>query len=208
MSTNHDDRIDDIDQDELIQQLKVQARQAAGGQMAAWESDALSAEQRQQFWRRVIDFENAPLMTDFQRLTEAGLELLDPDAVNDEQVTAKLWEVIHGLARIRVFLTDTDHLSDRELYEVLWRRVLREENPVLADDRDSAWHVDLLGGGDETDTHLYLKYYADQRHRQQWLADFPDYLMPAHEDPPFDRDCLLPQPDDVLPSDDTSEGMM
>jgi hypothetical protein len=39
----------------------------------------------------------------------------------------------------------------------------------------------------------YLKYYADERCRQQWLVDYPDYVMPAHEDPPFDRDSLLPQ---------------
>jgi hypothetical protein len=208
MSTNHDDRIDATDQAERIEHLKERARQAAGGQMVSWEADALPADQREQFWRHVVDFESAPLMTDFQRLSDAGLELPDPDALNDEQVTAKLWEVIHGLARIRVFLTDTDHLSDRELYEVLWRRVLREENPLIPDDPDSAWHAGLVGSGDETDTDLYLKYYADERDRQYWLADFPDYVMPPHEDPPFQRDCLLPQPYDAPPSDDPSEGAM
>jgi len=146
--------------------------------MTAWESDALSVEQREQFWQRVMDFENAPLMTDFQRLTDAGLELPDPDAITDDQLTAKLWEVIHGLARIRVFLFETDQLNDRELYEVLWRRVLREENPIFSDDSDSAWQVDLRSGGDEADTHQYLKYYADERCRQQWLVDYPDYVMP------------------------------
>ena len=94
-----------------------------------------------------MDFENAPLIPDFQRLTDAGMDLPDPDAIDDDHLPAKLWEVIHGLARIRVFLMDTDHLSDRELYEVLWRRVLREEHEVVADDHDSAWHVELLQSG-------------------------------------------------------------
>jgi hypothetical protein len=202
MSTNHDDRVDDLDQEERIQKLKEQARHAAGGQVTVWESDALSADQRERFWRRVMDFENAPLMTEFQRLTDGGLELPDPGAMNDSQLTAKLWEVIHGLARIRVFLSATDHLNDRELYTVLWQQALREENPVFADDCDSAWHLDLVGSGDETDTYLYLKYYADERVRQEWLADFPDYVMPAHEDPPFHRDCLLPSAYDESSSND------
>jgi len=80
--------------------------------------------------------------------------------------------------------------------------VLREKNPVLLDDPIGAWHVDLLGGCSEDDIFAHMKYYADERYRQQWLADFPDYVMPAHEDPPFHRDCRLPQAYEEEPSDD------
>jgi hypothetical protein len=53
--------------------------------------------------------------------------------------------------------------------------------------------------GGEMDTYLYLKYYADEDWRQQWLVDFPDDDMPARENPPHDRDRRLPQWDDEPP---------
>ena len=80
-----------------------------------------------------------------------------------------------------------------ELYTLLWHDVLREETPMLPDDLGSVWHVDLPSGGGETDTDLYLKYYADEKWRKQWLAEFPDYHMPARENPPYDRDRYLPK---------------
>src|SRR4029450_10980135 len=93
----------------------------------------------------------------------------------------------------RVFVSPTNHLSDRELYTLLWRDVLRQETPMLPDDQASAWHVDLLGSGSETDTHVFLKYYADEDYRRQWVEEFPDDDMPAHENPPYDRDRHLPR---------------
>ncbi len=62
--------------------------------MITGESDMLSPEQREQFWRRVVEYEAAPWTNDFQQLTEAGLELPEPDATGDEELSAKLWEVI------------------------------------------------------------------------------------------------------------------
>lgn len=177
-----------------IAALKRQAAAKAGDAMHAWESDALPPDVQEQFWRSIVDVDTAPLTTPFRQLAEAGVELPDPASLDDAQVTSTLWKVINALATLRVFISDTDHLSDRELYAVLWNSVLREELPAQAPSLDGAWHVQLLSSGSEEDTRLYLKYYADDAWRQTWLEAFPDYQLPAHEDPPYDRDARLPQP--------------
>jgi len=128
-------------------------------------------------------------------LAQSGLELPPPEALDDEQVTAKLWETIRALAMLRMFLYSTNHLSDRELYVELWHDVLREEGPVMPLSNDSACHIDLLGSGGEEDNLLYLRYYADEETRQRWAEDWPEDSMPASETPPYDRDRHLPARD-------------
>jgi hypothetical protein len=196
MCANGSHRDDDCEEEQRIEALKQRARQLSGGKMVSWVSDAVSLEQQEQFWRRVVEFEEAAgqTTTNFQQLVAAGVELPAPDSVDDEKLTGVLWAVVYGLALLNVFLTNTDHLSDRDLYSALWHRVLRDEVPVLPDVSGSASHVDMVGTGSEEDTRLYLRYYADEDWRRQWVVDFPDDDVPAHEDPPYDRDGQLPQP--------------
>lgn len=186
---------------EQIDELKQRLSEAAGGQMVSWESDSLSDQAREKFWRRVDAFENGPFTTDFDRLIRAGVEVPAPEALDDAALAKKLYEVIDHLARMSIFITSTDHLNDRELYSKLWNSSLREEVPEAANDDGGVTCIDLLTDGSEASTSLYLKYYADERDRLHWLESFPDYVMPPHEDPPYDRDRHLPKPFEPLPDD-------
>jgi hypothetical protein len=174
--------------------LKARAQRLAGGKMQYSESDALSANEREQFWQHVVDLETAPSTTNFDQLLEAGVQLPNPDTVDDRQLSATLWTVVNALADIHVFISQTDHLSDRELYAHLWHTVLREEVPLLVNGRGYTSHVCLLGGWSDEDTQLFLRYYADEEWRRDWLERYPDLPMPPHEDPPYDPDRQLPKP--------------
>lgn len=172
------------------------------------ESGEISPEARAQFWMSVAAYEQASLTTHFQLLEESAIELPAPESMDDERLTTKLREVIEGLARLRIFLSQTDHLSDRQLYELLWRDVLREAIKDLPLTAASAWHIDLAGRGSAEDIKLYLRYYADEDIRWQWAADFPDDEMPEHEKPPFDRDRHLPQASDGAQTNEEDSEVM
>lgn len=172
-----------------------------------WMSEECPPEMAAQFRMSVAAYEQAPWTTHFQELVDAGVELPAPESMDDRKLAAKLSEVIDALARLRVFLSQTDHLSSRELYTLLWGDTLREPVKDVPLDESSAWHIDLLSGGGEEDTRRYLKYYADEETRRRWLADFPDDEVPPHEEPPYDRDRHLPRAHGWAETDESDELM-
>ena len=176
--------------DELVDRLKAQAAAAADGRMVVYESEGLTPDVQEQFWRHVVDVETAETTDLARELKSIGVPLPEPDGLDDVALHEALWRIIEGLASLRVFLDQTDHLSDRELYTQLLREILPEEMPALDRDESSAWHVDVLG---YDKPELYLKYYADERTREAWRREFPDDPMPARQDPPYDRDSRLPR---------------
>ncbi len=177
-----------------IEELKRRAEALTCGEMKAGEIEPTPPEVEEGFWKHVVEYEEAPWTTHFQQLERAGVSMPAPETLNDQELTAKLWEVINKLAQLRIFLEDTDHLSDRELYTTLWSDELREETKDVLLDQDSACHYQLLSGGSDEDNQLYLKYFADEAWREWWHKDYPEDPIPDHEDPPYDRDRLLPQP--------------
>jgi len=125
----------------------------------------------------------------FVLLTYRGVPLPDPVDVCEADITKTLWRVIHNLADERVFLDCTNHLSDRELYSVLWSRFLRERKARW--DSFDVIRIDILEAWSNGDVEIYLKHYAEEESRQNWIKDFHE-AIPEHVDPPYDRDRFLP----------------
>lgn len=177
-----------------IEKLKEQARALSGGLMAAGIATDCPPEVEEQFWKRVLEFENLPRVQPFDVLVSHGMSLPAPEELDEEQLTAKLRETIDGLADVGIFLNFTNHLSDRELYTRLWTETLREPTELEPDRPEAFWHVDMTVSKDDDGIETYLKYYAGEQYRRSWAQDWPDDPLPEATTPPYDRDRHLPQP--------------
>jgi hypothetical protein len=177
-----------------IDELKAEVQQFTSGPLHAWESEGSPPEISAQFWKNVLAWERMAETTHFEQLTKDGMELPPAEDLSEVAISIKLWDLIRGLARRQVYLSQTNHLSDRELYDRLQSDLLRE--PVKDFPVDSGWtcHLDILGGYGEEEIQLYQKYYASEADRRRWAKEWPEDAMPKHVDPPYDRDRFLPSP--------------
>ena len=181
---------DEPDQEKRIEKLRAELGELGG---TFSENSDMPADLEEEFLKQVLAFETAEPSTVLQWLEDAGLEVPPPNQLDDEQLHAKLWEVIKRMASLGAYLHSTNHLSDRELYENLFNESLREEAVLFPENPGFVYGIDLVGSGSDEDIFLWMKYFADEDTRKQWLKDFPDYEMPPHEDPLFDRDKDLPK---------------
>ena len=77
----------------------------------------------------------------------------------------------------------TDHLSDRELYCLIYRDILPSAEKKI-DSLTHYLHWDCADvGGDAT---TWLRYYATDSERAAWVEDIGEALPPA-EEPPYRR---------------------
>jgi len=184
-----------VDQVLHIEEMKEALQELAGGQAIIGHVDGeLPLALEEQFLEHVLAFERAEMVTHREVLARDGVTLPPPDEVTEEELAHTLAGVIHALARRRIFLTNTDHLSDRELYSLLCDDVLDGAGPLLPPESHTNCHIDLVSSGSEDDINLWLTYYADEPERADWARDFPDDRIPPHRDPPYDRDRGLPGP--------------
>jgi hypothetical protein len=140
-----------------------------------------------------------------------------PSELDDRQLRGRLWEWLYAAAARQFFFYSTDHLSDRELYTLLWEEWLDEPTADIPPEAETSTttiisEFNALG---LTHEEIYLRYYADEAAQALWHSTDREFVFPPHQDPPYDRDRFLPVPpipleahagwlpgDDDLPEDD------
>lgn len=182
------------EQEIRIEKLRQEIKEVTGEEFLTGKAEECAPELEEAFLEHVLELETHGFVRPFDILARDGFILPPPEELDDAALPRKLRELIAELARRRLFLERTNHLSDRELYAWLWKDALREELMGFGLPFGNC-HLDVLGGCCEEDIITDMRYYADEEERAQWAADFPDFPMPPREKPPFDRDWYLPKPE-------------
>ena len=129
----------------------------------------------------MLAWERAPVVPIAQWF-EPELKIEHPDALNDESLHRELCSVIKKLFDKRIVLDFTDHLSDRQLYCVIYRDILPSpEKKIDSSPRYLHWDCADTGG----DPEIWLRYYATPAEREHWASTGEP--LPPSEPPPHPR---------------------
>ena len=101
---------DDSDQERRIEKLREEIQKLGGSAMSV---EDMPADLEEEFLRHVLEYESAEPISLFKLLENSGLEIPAPNDLTDEELIAKLTEIIDRMASMGAYLLHTNHLSDR-----------------------------------------------------------------------------------------------
>ena len=147
-------------------------------------SDEIPTEVENEYLEGMLAWERAPVLPIAQWF-QPELKLPKPETLDDEQLHEQLWEVVQRLYDRRIVLDFTDHLTDRQLYCLIYRDILPSPEKKV-DLPTSYLHWDCADASG--DPEIWLRYYATAEEREAWLEENDqDDALPASEAVPFPR---------------------
>ena len=183
----------DVDREIRIEKLKDEIAEATGGEMQEMKTGDLPPAIEEAYHEQVRDIERDGWKRPMDELAKQNAAPLPPDELTDEALPPNLWRLLHSLACRGFYVQRTDHLSDRALYEVLWKKGLREEAILPGRSRTGGYFYDTIGSYGPEDMEIFHRYYESEESRARHLARYPNDTPPPHETPPFSRDWRVPQ---------------
>ncbi len=133
------------------------------------------------FLESMLAWERAPALPIAQWFLPA-LKLPAPHQLDEDLLRNLLDDTIDRLFSVRVVLEMTDHLSDRELYTLIYRDIL----PACEKKIDLPGNYLCWRCLDEADTENWLRFYATETERLQYVQQYMQ-PVPEPEDPPYPR---------------------
>jgi hypothetical protein len=184
---------DDIDHKIRVNEKKEQIREVAGKEFAEGFSENCPPELREAFLDSVLAYEKMPQGSQLAHLAKDGLLFPDPAKLSDKEVSAELKKWIDVMAKRNMYLSSTNHLSDRELMVWLREEGLAERGPDYSKARGAMWGTSPIGSGSDEDQQIWLAYYATEKERKEHKKKYPEVPIPPRAKQKSNRDKTLPQ---------------
>jgi hypothetical protein len=143
----------------------------------------MPTEEENEFLASMLAWERAPVLP-ISQWFDPPLALPAPESLDDAQLRHVLYETVKRLYGQRIVIEHSDHLSDRQLYCVIYRDILPAYEKKLEPPRHYLrWScVDA-----KNDPDLWLRFYASQADREMYTLETGEPCPPA-ETPPHVRD--------------------
>jgi hypothetical protein len=141
-------------------------------------TNRMSLRTENEYLESMLAWERAPALSIANWFTPK-LEIPAPDRLTDRELAVALDDTIDRLFSQRVVLRYTDHLSDRELYTILYRDVLPCcEKKVDFPGKCLEWRC-------VENNETWMRYYATavdrRRYQEEHEADIPPSETPKHK---------------------------
>lgn len=145
-------------------------------------AERMTTSSENEFLESMLEWERAPILP-VSEWFEPELELPLPETLDDEQLGSLLGDTIRRLFDQHIVLDFTDHLTDRQLYCLIYRDILpTHEKRVRRGNNYLHWDCANTDGDPET----WLRFYASQEEREIWALETHETPPPA-EEPPYNR---------------------
>lgn len=146
----------------------------------------MTTDSENDFLESMLAWERAPMLP-IGEWFEPRLETPPPAQLGEREVSRVLAHVIHRLFEKNIVLDFTNHLTDRQLYTIIYRDILPTYEKKI--ERHGGFlHWDCANTDDAPET--WLRYYASPEEREMWAEETGGEL-PPQETPPYERS--LPQ---------------
>lgn len=182
MSAARPDRDDDVEQLMLNAQLRDELEPFLDESLDVVNTRLMPTRLENEYLASMLAWERAPVLP-ISCWFQPELVLPHPDQLSADGLHRVLWETIEALHQQQIVLDFTDHLSDRELYCVIYRDILPSLEKKL--ERSNTFlHWQCLDVN--RDPEIWLRYYASAEERAAWAAEVGGEL-PASQPPPHPR---------------------
>ena len=173
--------LDEVEQLLLNAQLRDELEPYVDDSLCGLAQRRMPLSVENEYLASMLAWERAPAMP-ISRWFDPELCLPHPDDVSPRDLTPLLWDTIHRLYEQRIVLECTDHLTDAQLYRIIYRDILPAWEKKVDLPRNFL-HWRCL---DDEDEATWLRYYASRRERTRYREETGREPPPA-EPLPYPR---------------------